>query len=143
MLQEELERTEVARDGGLERLLDFVVSRDVDGIGEVHSRSSCVLHAAIALETLKPIAFDLSAEIAQTGRFVLIDNYQIAGGGVILDRAAKPLTDLVKKLGFPITNTLMGLGGYPATDKQFLGAYSCANDFLNFVTDCGFGSFAK
>ncbi len=43
------------------------------------------------------------------------------GGGVILDRGAKPLTDLVKKLGFPITNTLMGLGAYPATDKQFVG----------------------
>ncbi len=43
------------------------------------------------------------------------------GGGVILDRAAKPLTDIVRKLGFPITNTLMGLGAYPATDKQFLG----------------------
>ncbi len=43
------------------------------------------------------------------------------GGGVILDRAAKPLTDLVKKLGYPITNTLMGLGGHPATDKQNLG----------------------
>ena len=41
--------------------------------------------AECALETLKPIAFDLSTEIAQTGRFVLIDNYQIAGGGVILD----------------------------------------------------------
>ncbi len=43
------------------------------------------------------------------------------GGGVILDRGAKQLTDLVKKLNFPITNTLMGLGGYPATDRQFLG----------------------
>lgn len=43
------------------------------------------------------------------------------GGGVILDRAAKPLTDMVRQLGYPITNTLMGLGGYPATDKQCLG----------------------
>jgi acetolactate synthase-1/2/3 large subunit len=43
------------------------------------------------------------------------------GGGVILDRGAKALTDLIKKLNFPITNTLMGLGAYPATDKQFLG----------------------
>ncbi len=43
------------------------------------------------------------------------------GGGVILDRGAKPLTEMVRKLGYPITNTLMGLGGYPATDKQFLG----------------------
>jgi acetolactate synthase-1/2/3 large subunit len=43
------------------------------------------------------------------------------GGGVILDRGAKVLTELVRKLGYPVTNTLMGLGGYPATDKQFLG----------------------
>ncbi|KAA3651046.1 MAG: acetolactate synthase 3 catalytic subunit [Proteobacteria bacterium] len=43
------------------------------------------------------------------------------GGGVILSDAAKPLTKLVRKLGMPITNTLMGLGGYPATDKQYLG----------------------
>lgn len=44
-----------------------------------------------------------------------------SGGGVILDDAAKPLTDFAKLLGFPVTNTSMGLGGYPATDKQFLG----------------------
>ena len=43
------------------------------------------------------------------------------GGGVILSDAAAPLTKLVRKLGMPITNTLMGLGGYPATDKQYLG----------------------
>ncbi len=43
------------------------------------------------------------------------------GGGVILSDAANKLTKLVKALGFPITNTLMGLGGYPATDKQFVG----------------------
>tara|TARA_B100000214_G_C23941484_1_gene615944 strand:+ start:1 stop:1104 length:1104 start_codon:yes stop_codon:yes gene_type:complete len=43
------------------------------------------------------------------------------GGGVILGNAHKHLHSLVKKLNYPITNTLMGLGGYPATDKQFLG----------------------
>jgi len=43
------------------------------------------------------------------------------GGGVILSDAAAELTKLVRALGFPCTNTLMGLGGYPATDKQFLG----------------------
>ena len=43
------------------------------------------------------------------------------GGGVILSNASKQLTKLVKMLGFPCTNTLMGLGGYPATDPQFLG----------------------
>ena len=43
------------------------------------------------------------------------------GGGVILSNAAEQLTTLTRRLGFPITNTLMGLGAYPATDRQFLG----------------------
>ena len=44
-----------------------------------------------------------------------------AGGGVILGDASCELTKLVRLLGLPCTNTLMGLGGYPATDRQFLG----------------------
>ena len=43
------------------------------------------------------------------------------GGGVVLSNSSAQLKDLVKRTGFPITNTLMGLGGYPATDGQFLG----------------------
>ncbi len=43
------------------------------------------------------------------------------GGGVILSDAADKLTKLVRQLGFPVTNTLMGLGGYPSTDQQFVG----------------------
>jgi acetolactate synthase-1/2/3 large subunit len=43
------------------------------------------------------------------------------GGGVILSDAAEQLTRLTRRLGFPITNTLMGLGSYPATDPQYLG----------------------
>ena len=44
-----------------------------------------------------------------------------AGGGVVLSNASEKLRDLIKRTGFPITNTLMGLGAYPATDRQFLG----------------------
>ena len=43
------------------------------------------------------------------------------GGGVILSDASAELHRLVKLLGAPITNTLMGLGAYPSTDKQFVG----------------------
>ncbi|MFN5745906.1 MAG: acetolactate synthase 3 large subunit [Methylococcaceae bacterium] len=43
------------------------------------------------------------------------------GGGVVLGDAAESLTRLARLLKFPITNTLMGLGGYPATDRQFVG----------------------
>ncbi|TVP52249.1 MAG: acetolactate synthase 3 large subunit [Halomonadaceae bacterium] len=44
-----------------------------------------------------------------------------AGGGVILGKASPQLTDLAHKLNFPVTNTIMGLGGFPATDPQSLG----------------------
>jgi len=43
------------------------------------------------------------------------------GGGVVLSNAADELTQLTRQLGFPITSTLMGLGGYPATDPLFTG----------------------
>ena len=45
------------------------------------------------------------------------------GGGVINSgpRGSKLLTELVHMTGYPITLTLMGLGAFPATDKQFLG----------------------
>jgi len=43
------------------------------------------------------------------------------GGGVILANAAPELNKLVDKLGFPCTNTLMGLGGYRASSDRFVG----------------------
>ncbi|MGE0753679.1 MAG: acetolactate synthase 3 large subunit [Alphaproteobacteria bacterium] len=45
------------------------------------------------------------------------------GGGLINSgqKACELLTEFVQMTGFPITNTLMGLGAYPGTDKQFLG----------------------
>jgi bifunctional enzyme CysN/CysC len=42
--------------------------------------------AECTFETLNPIAFDLTSDVAETGRFVIIDNYEIAGGGVVLDK---------------------------------------------------------
>jgi acetolactate synthase-1/2/3 large subunit len=44
-----------------------------------------------------------------------------SGGGVVLGNASPQLVRLVKSLGLPCTKTLMGLGAYPATDRQFLG----------------------
>ena len=43
------------------------------------------------------------------------------GGGVIQGEGCDELIVLTRKLGYPITNTLMGLGAYPSTDQQFLG----------------------
>ncbi len=44
-----------------------------------------------------------------------------SGGGVILSDASAELQQFVKMIGAPCTNTLMGLGAYPSTDKQFVG----------------------
>ena len=43
------------------------------------------------------------------------------GGGVILANAAPELAQLVRMIGAPCTNTLMGLGAFPSTDRQFVG----------------------
>ena len=43
------------------------------------------------------------------------------GGGVILSNASEDLVTFTQTLGAPVTNTLMGLGAYPASDKQFVG----------------------
>jgi acetolactate synthase-1/2/3 large subunit len=47
--------------------------------------------------------------------------YIYTGGGVLLGDATNELRTLVDMLGYPVTNTLMGLGAYPATDPKFLG----------------------
>ena len=44
-----------------------------------------------------------------------------SGGGVIMDGASQELRDFVHHLGYPITQTLMGLGAFPGTDPQFIG----------------------
>jgi acetolactate synthase-1/2/3 large subunit len=47
--------------------------------------------------------------------------YIYTGGGVLLGNASAELRTLVDMLGYPCTNTLMGLGAYPASDRKFLG----------------------
>jgi acetolactate synthase-1/2/3 large subunit len=43
------------------------------------------------------------------------------GGGVVQGNGSELLVELARLLNYPVTNTLMGLGGYPASDRQFLG----------------------
>ncbi|HRN75488.1 acetolactate synthase 3 catalytic subunit [Ottowia sp.] len=47
--------------------------------------------------------------------------YIYTGGGVLLANATSELRELVDLLNYPVTNTLMGLGAFPATDRRFLG----------------------
>ncbi len=61
-----------------------------------------------------------------------------SGGGLVLGDASNELIKLAKALGYPVTNTLMGLGGYPATDKQYVGMLGMHGTFEanNAMQDC-------
>lgn len=45
----------------------------------------------------------------------------MGGGGVVQGNGSELLTELARELNYPVTNTLMGLGSFPATDRQYLG----------------------
>ena len=53
----------------------------------------------------------------------------IAGGGVIAAEACKELTELAERLNIPVTNTLMGMGAYPATREKSLGMLGMHGNF--------------
>jgi len=77
----------------------------------------------VAMRSYNPVTKGHSGQIKKAIQ-ALVDAKRpmvYTGGGVILGDAAPQLTRLVRLLGLPCTNTLMGLGGYPATDKHFLG----------------------
>ena len=57
--------------------------------------------------------------------------YIYTGGGVLLSNASPELRTLVDMLGYPCTNTLMGLGAYPASDRKFLGMLDRKSTRLN------------
>ena len=78
---------------------------------------------SVALRSYNPVVKGHSGQIKKAVQLLLGAKRPMiyTGGGVILSNAAEQLTTLTRRLGFPITNTLMGLGGYPATDPQFLG----------------------
>ncbi|MDP3514060.1 MAG: acetolactate synthase 3 catalytic subunit [Sulfuritalea sp.] len=77
----------------------------------------------IAMRSYNPVVKGHSGQIKKAVQMLLEAKRPMiyAGGGVILSDAAERLVKLARTLGYPVTNTLMGLGGYPATDKQWLG----------------------
>jgi acetolactate synthase-1/2/3 large subunit len=77
----------------------------------------------VSMRSYNPVVKGHTRQIKRAVDLILSAKRPIfyTGGGVILDNASKSLTDLTRALGFPITNTLMGLGAYPATDRQFVG----------------------
>jgi acetolactate synthase-1/2/3 large subunit len=77
----------------------------------------------ISMRSYNPVVKGHPGQIKKAAQLLLEAKRPMvyAGGGVILSDAAPQLTKLVRMMGFPCTNTLMGLGGFPATDKHFVG----------------------
>jgi acetolactate synthase I/II/III large subunit len=78
---------------------------------------------SVELRSYKPVTRGHPGQIKKAASLLLSAKRPMlyTGGGVVLDNAAPELTEFTRLLGYPITNTLMGLGAYPATDKQFVG----------------------
>jgi acetolactate synthase-1/2/3 large subunit len=77
----------------------------------------------IEMRSYKPVDKGHSGQIRKAVQLLLQAERPMiyTGGGVILANASPELNKLVDKLGFPCTNTLMGLGAYRASSDQFLG----------------------
>jgi len=77
----------------------------------------------IEMRSYKPTAVGLPGQIHRAADLMLSAKRPIiyTGGGVVLGNGSKELTELTRLLGYPITQTLMGLGSYPSTDPLFLG----------------------
>jgi len=78
---------------------------------------------SIPMRSYNPVNKDNPEQLKEAIRLIMGSKRPMVytGGGVILGNATSQLTRFVQMLDFPCTNTLMGLGGYPATDKQFVG----------------------
>ncbi|MGA0993067.1 MAG: acetolactate synthase 3 catalytic subunit [Burkholderiaceae bacterium] len=77
----------------------------------------------ITMRSYNPVVKGHSGQIRKAAQMILSAERPMiyTGGGVILANASRELNELVDLLGYPCTNTLMGLGAYKATDKKFLG----------------------
>jgi acetolactate synthase-1/2/3 large subunit len=77
----------------------------------------------VTMRSYNPVVKGHSGQIKKAVQLILSAERPMiyTGGGIILGNASKELRELVDLLGYPCTNTLMGLGAYPATNPKFLG----------------------
>ena len=78
---------------------------------------------SVAMRSYNPTSKGHAGQIKKAAQMLLEAKRPIiyTGGGVVLGNAAEQVTELARLLGYPVTSTLMGLGGYPSPDPLFLG----------------------
>ncbi len=78
---------------------------------------------SVEMRSYNPVRKGHSGQIRKALQLLMAAKrpYIYTGGGVLLSNASAELRALVDMLNVPVTNTLMGLGAFPATDRRFLG----------------------
>ncbi|MFV0477118.1 MAG: acetolactate synthase 3 large subunit [Parahaliea sp.] len=78
---------------------------------------------SIKIRSYQPVQRGHTGQIKKAVRLLLSAKRPViyAGGGVVQGEGSELLTRLARQLNYPVTNTLMGLGSYPGSDRQFLG----------------------
>ena len=99
----------------------------------------------IKLRSYTPTVYGNRKQVRKAAKLLLSAKRPViyTGGGVIQGDATTELNELAKLLDFPVTNTLMGLGGFPGTSAKFLGmlgmhGYYEANMAMHY-SDCILG----
>jgi acetolactate synthase-1/2/3 large subunit len=78
---------------------------------------------SISMRSYSPATRGHSGQIKKAAQMLLDAERPViyTGGGVVQGEGSAQLIKLAQQLNYPVTHTLMGLGAYPATDRQFLG----------------------
>lgn len=87
------------------------------------NRCKYVFPKTVSLRSYNPVLKGHSGQIKRAVNMIIGAKRPMlyTGGGVVLGNASKQLNEFTRLLGYPLTSTSMGLGGYPASDRQFVG----------------------
>ncbi|PKM44350.1 MAG: acetolactate synthase 3 large subunit [Gammaproteobacteria bacterium HGW-Gammaproteobacteria-1] len=87
------------------------------------NRTKYVFPKTVSMRSYNPVVKGHTGQIKRAVGMILGAKRPMlyTGGGVVLNDASRQLVEFARLLGYPVTNTSMGLGGYPASDKQFVG----------------------
>jgi bifunctional enzyme CysN/CysC len=110
---------------------------DASELGHTLAKNEVGRHdvADVVLEVRQPMAFDLTAECEATGRFVIVDGYDVAGGGIVTALVADDLRDLRAEARTRDFNWVHG--GVTAVDRARRNAHRAA--LVMFVGKTGTG----
>ena len=74
---------------GIDSIEKVIDASTLETISRAHNEIFVGRHevAELTIRTKRPVAFDTHAEIIPTGRFVIVDGFEVAGGGIVADDA--------------------------------------------------------